>query len=300
MKSLDNLGGMVFNKLTIIEELPRGKKPSGQVFRRVLCKCECGGYCETTLYSVTSGKKTNCGSCTNSFTSFNGELGKVYGRLTVKGLDIELSKRAQSARVVVECTCGTVKTVVLDSLKRGQILSCGCYNRELAAKVGKSKLTHGLSKTPEYQTWIRMKGRCYNKNNLDYPEYGGRGIVVCDRWKNSFENFLEDMGLRPPGLELDRINPDHNYSPENCRWATEQIQSWNRRRMKRNKSGKEGVTFNKSSGKWEARISYCGKEMCLGLFDDIEKAVEVREQAEVRYYGGVKNPYSPQNTESDV
>ena len=90
-----------------------------------------------------------------------------------------------------------------------------------------------------------MKGRCYNINNKDYEMYGGRGIRVCEQWRVSFENFYSDMNeTYVAGLELDRIDVNDNYSPDNCRWATELVQAWNKRRYKSNKSGKTGVTWN--------------------------------------------------------
>ena len=93
-----------------------------------------------------------------------------------------------------------------------------------------TKTTHGMSRTPEYQAWRNMKKRCFNPNTKQYSDWGGRGITVCDRWKNSFENFLADMGLKPtPKHSIDRINNDDDYCLDNCRWATKAEQYNNRR-----------------------------------------------------------------------
>lgn len=89
------------------------------------------------------------------------------------------------------------------------------------------RLTHGMSRTPIYESWKAMRKRCLNPNAPKYRLYGGRGITICERW-DYFENFREDMGERPIGLSLDRIDNDGNYEPGNCRWATQKEQQNNR------------------------------------------------------------------------
>lgn len=98
----------------------------------------------------------------------------------------------------------------------------------------KNAKTHGLSRHYLYTTWATMKSRCYNSNSFKFKHYGARGITVCERWLNSFPNFLEDMGDRPDGMTLSRIDNDGPYCKENCEWQTPSQQNYNRRKYKRN------------------------------------------------------------------
>lgn len=129
----------------------------------------------------------------------------------------------------VQCVCENKKTVRGEHLRAGKVKSCGYLNRK---KCKLNPITHGMSKTPIYTTWQAMKDRCFNTKADNYINYGGRGITVCDRWVNSFENFIIDMGPRPEGKTLDRINNNKNYSPENCQWSTPKVQASNRRNSK--------------------------------------------------------------------
>lgn len=198
------------------------------------------------------------------------------------------------------CTCGNYFISIIDSVKRGSTRSCGCLNDKARKETGKKKKTHGMSKTLAYSRWTRMKGRCYNTDNKDYPEYGGRGIKVCDRWLNSFENFLEDMGECPEEMSLDRTDVNGDYEPSNCRWATDAEQAWNQRIYKSNKSGKAGVTWNKKASRWEARISKEGEEYYLGFFTNLEEAISAREKAELEMYGQIKHKYSGIRNKMDI
>lgn len=189
-----------------------------------------------------------------------------------------------------KCDCGKIFTVKGNHLRSGNTKSCGCYQNSLIKNVNYS---HGHSsghgskygKTKTYNAWRSMKSRCYNKNVDSYPIYGGKGIKVCSRWKNSFENFLEDMGEPPDSKSsLDRIDGSKDYSPENCRWATATQQVINRRILKNNKSGISGVRWKSQVGKWHATIGYNHKKIHLGYFHEFSDALKARKEAEIRYH----------------
>lgn len=130
-----------------------------------------------------------------------------------------------------------------------------------------------------------MKQRCYNKNNFNYDRYGGRGIKVCDRWLNSYGDFKMDMGERPTNKHtLERINNNDGYSPENCKWATRLEQNQNMGKRINNTSGYVGVSWAKASSKWIVQIGFEGKKYNLGVYENIEDAVEARKQEEVKYW----------------
>jgi len=161
--------------------------------------------------------------------------GQAFGRWTVIG---RAEKKGGKTAWLCRCECGTERVVIDNGLKRGKSKSCGCLRNEMAKELGKTlgnnTRVHGHApkrqKSVEYRTWVNMKTRCYNPRATGYEFWGGRGITVCDRWRDSFENFLEDMGLRPEGTSLDRIDVNGNYEPENCRWADPTTQRKNQRR----------------------------------------------------------------------
>lgn len=143
-----------------------------------------------------------------------------------------IRKKGGKAVAVCKCACGKDKITLLAHVKSGAVKSCGCLKREVSAKTGKLNEKHGHSspatRSPTYRSWETMKSRCLNPNDRSYKDYGGRGIAVCSEWEN-FNGFLNDMGERPRGTTLDRINVNSNYCKENCRWATTKKQQRNKR-----------------------------------------------------------------------
>ena len=160
-------------------------------------------------------------------------VGKRFGRLTVIRKSIS---RNNFLYWVALCDCGQTVEVLGQSLRRGETKSCGCLQREIFGKFSSARwTTHGESaidkRTPEYRSWMAMLSRCENPNATGYKNYGGRGIIVCERW-HKYEYFLSDMGRRPsPQHSIDRINNDGNYELNNCRWATPKEQRANQRNL---------------------------------------------------------------------
>ena len=150
--------------------------------------------------------------------------GLRFGRLVVTSCAGRQHNRKYKWNAV--CDCGTQVCTDGADLRSGTTQSCGCLQREKARKSGDRTRTHGMSSTSTYSIWDSMLPRCNNAPRKDFFRYGGKGVTVCDRW-NSFENFLADMGHRPDGCSIDRINNNLGYSPENCRWATVKQQNRN-------------------------------------------------------------------------
>lgn len=154
-----------------------------------------------------------------SMSKVDDVTGKRFGRLVVSERSGTYKARATW---LCQCDCGKTTIVTGHDLRSGETTSCGCYKLTRHRK-------HGQYRTPEFAVWVQIRQRCNNPTCHGYPNYGGRGISVCERW-NDFSAFIEDMGPKPsPIHSIDRTNNDGNYEPGNCTWAIPTTQSRNRR-----------------------------------------------------------------------
>lgn len=193
--------------------------------------------------------------------------GQTRGRwLVLQNLGVRT--RSSGRMYLCRCRCGTEKEVRASYLLDGRSKSCGCYSADLTSTHG---ATRGGKQTPEFQSWATMTRRCYTRSSANFSYYGGRGIRVCERWrgKTGFASFLSDMGQRPAGASLDRIDPNADYSPSNCRWASAKEQS----RTRRNSRERVREILDAAIAAFAAGPKVISSAEAIGQLESIRRAV---------------------------
>jgi hypothetical protein len=236
MRKLEINTGDRFNRLTVLNEQPRYIKPSGQTVRMFKLKCDCANEIVTSLSNLKTNKSCGCIKKEKPYTIFY-NAGDKLNMLTIIREVIQ-EKNRKDRYFECKCDCGNVKVIALRHLRSGGNKGCGCQ-RKLSGIKTQFKPTHydgDYYKNKNgynylYSCWGAMKQRCLNPNNKYFKRYGGRGIKIYEPWITNYQFFkewiLNNLGDRPDGYSLDRIENDGNYSPGNLRWADEFTQNNN-------------------------------------------------------------------------
>lgn len=216
-------------------------------------------------------------------TQASNRVGQTFGKLTVEAVVGRHVFPSGASAVVVSCVCecGKRRSVLLRSLVSGNTKSCGCL---LAKNTGDRTRRHGMYRTKEYSAWAAMLARCTNPNHPNYKHYGGRGITVDESW-SVFDNFIRDMGRRPKGASIERVDNNMGYSKTNCVWADRFTQARNKRPRADNTSGVRGVGYDKTTGMWKVQLYFEGKNVWGGRFKEISAAIEKRRALEAACWG---------------
>ena len=259
LKDYSNIIGDVYGGIMIIsidENVEKGKR------RQCEIEClKCGNNKYLPLHKVIEGNYKSCG-CKKNKRSQNRRIDydSIVGETLYNYFVFNHNK--DNRKLSVECIfCKKIKDVDRYKLYRGLYGKCECL------------LNHNMSRSKIYNRWKGMKSRCNNPNHTHYNHYGARGIKVCDRWATSFDNFYKDMGEPPTEKhQIDRIDNDGNYEPNNCRWVTPTQNMNNQREKQHNKTGYQNVYFK--NGRYESGFEFNKTYYHVGTFDNAKQAYE--------------------------
>lgn len=284
--------GDTYNRWTVVSEKFTKIFPSGVKALFVKCDCSCGTKGRelrvSTLTSVNNPSKS-CGCLTKEVALTKRQaptIGEVYGRLRIlEDLGQVQGKSRTYNKVLVQCSCDSEPfEVAYNSIKSGHTASCGCFNKE---KITETHLKHGKSGTKIYKVWLGIKERTGNPNSQQYYDYGGRGIL--NLWE-SFEAFLSIMeDTYFDGCEIDRIDVDGHYSPDNCRWTTKSVNNHNKRKQKGCTSDYIGVWIDKNTDMYSTQLVKDGVSLLRKSFVSEYAAASAYDDASEEYYGDRPN-----------
>lgn len=227
MAKFKDITGLTYGRLTVVAWAGSTTKAGNYEW---MCRCACGQTTKVAAGQLKNGSIKSCGCLRREFLAsgpqFKDLTDQRFGRLIVIA---EAGGRSTGQRILwlCQCDCGARHVTNSGTLLKGTTISCGCFRREVG---GANVRTHGKSSTPEHSVWGSMLDRCLNPNGKDRRNYRDRGITVCERWRISFQAFLDDVGPRPgPDFTIGRIDNNKGYEPGNVRWETQRQQQRNRR-----------------------------------------------------------------------
>lgn len=256
---------------------PEASKPQGGYVKIITPKDK-----QCKVYGCDSYEKHVAEKRRFRFALSKGYCQVHYKRIMRHGTTEKVNKRKYTKCAIGGCTSAPHKRA--DGRYSFENGMCNRHNLKMRNK-----------KKPLYMVWSGMVQRCYNPLDKKYKDYGGRGIKMCDAWRGKYEQFEKDMGERPEGTSIDRIDVNGDYTPENCRWATPSVQSLNTRVRKDNTTGHTGVSWRNDTNRWAARLTYKGSSKNLGCYGKLEDAVAARDKAYSELMSSIQQVNSTDN-----
>lgn len=277
MGKLKDITGNQFGELTVTQFAGFYSFPSGKKTSLWKCLCSCGKEIQTTGKKLRAGQKYCSRQCSAIKHQIIDIKGKRFGNLVaLEPVRTTTRNGTPSIKWKCLCDCGERSVVTGADLRAGKTKYC----KSTCLLVKRIKIGKEHSRHPLYSIWYDMKRRCNNKRNKSYSRYGGRGISICEKWNDDFQAFKswakKNGWSKDCGLQIDRINNNGNYEPDNCRFVIHRTNCLNRNKFKTNSSGYTGVSKRKHL--WYSSICIKGKSIFIGSYPTTKEAVKARNQ----------------------